>query len=564
MILVGSKGKLAQHVLGTDLVRSDKNDLMKIIYQHKYWRLLEMVPGILAWSIIILPPIIAIKYPFAIAIMAIFYAVLWLFRSLRLSFKLYISYRITQEAMNVNWNYLLDLIEHPEKLDGEQIDLSSPFLKLQKGFYKELAGLKNNILRLKEKRQFLKPSQIYHAILFVTYKESIDVVRESIKSYTESFYPHKKLMLVMGGEEGDKENFLKIAQQMENEFGDKFLKIIKTVHPKGLSGEIPGKSANATFAGKELKKYLDGEEIPYEHVILSNFDADTVVHPNYFSELTYKYLMTEERSEKSYQPTHMFHNNIWDVPMMIRMVALSCTFWRMAESLDKNKYKSFSSRSMGFQTVIDTDYWDPSIIPEDSRQFWTAFLKYDGRHRVVSIYTPVYMDAVLSETYFETFKSQYTQLRRWAWGVMDFPFMAINLARHPRISLWEKIYRIFFFLENAFFWATGPLIIMFAGYLPSLMNDEFRDHVFAYNLPHITSQMLTIAAVGIVMCGIVSMIIVPNKKDMRWWDHILLFIQWLLVPITSVFLSAIPALDAQTRLVFGKHLEYKVTKKARK
>lgn len=526
-----------------------------------------MVPGFIAWSAIILPIIIAIYNPIAIAILAIVYAVIWLFRSVRLSINLYRSYLRTQDAMQVNWNYLLDLIEHPDKIDQAEKEAraTKPLLKGQKIFFLELKNLNNRITWLKQNNQYLKPSDIYHAVLMVTYKESYEIVKESVKSYADSFYPHKKLILVLGGEEADEENFKTISKKIEDEFGDKFYKIIKTVHPKGLPGEIPGKSSNATFAAKELKKYLDEQNINYHNVILSNFDADTATHPNYFSELTFKYLMTKKRTQKAYQPTHMFHNNIWDVPIMIRMVALSCTFWRMAESLDKKKYKSFSSRSMGFETVLDTNYWDPSIIPEDSRQFWTAFMKYDGKHTVSSIYTPVYMDAVLDDTYVKTFKSQYIQLRRWAWGVVDFPFMAINLARHPKISLWEKVRRIFFFLENAFFWATGPLIIMFAGWLPSLMNEGFRDSVLAYNLPKITSQLLTIAAIGIIMCGIISLILVPRKEKKRsTGETISLLLQWLLVPITSIFLSAIPALDAQTRLLFGKHLEYKVTKKARK
>lgn len=539
---------------------------MQLIYKHKYWRLLEMVPGLLAWTALLLPVVIAIYYPIVIAVLAIMYALLWLFRSIRLSINLYRGYRRTQNAMKVNWNYLLDLVEHPDKIDQavEEANFKKPLLQPQRIFNLELKNLKNRYIWMKKHDQYMRPSEVYHAILLVTYKESYELVRESVKSYTESFYPYEKIILVLGGEEGDRENFQRIADKLKEEFGDKFYKIITTIHPKGLPGEIPGKSANATFAGKELKRYLDDSVIDYDRVILSNFDADTVAHPAYFSELTFKYLVTKNRTQKAYQPTHMFHNNIWDVPIMIRMVALACTFWRMSEALDKHKYKSFSSRSMGFQTVIDTNYWDPAIIPEDSRQFWTAYLKYNGKHTVSWIYTPVYMDAVLSDSYAETFKSQYVQLRRWAWGVMDFPFMALNLAKHPRIKFGEKVYRIFYFLENAFFWATGPLIIMFAGWLPSLMNSEFRESVLAYNLPNITSQILTIAAAGIIMCGIISVVIVPRNENRGFWARVSLFFQWLLVPIVSIFLSAIPALDAQTRLLFNRHLEYKVTEKARK
>ena len=375
------------------------------------------------------------------------------------------------------------------------------------------------------------------------------------------------MILVFAGEESDQENFLALSQKIKHEFGEKFMHYMHTIHPKNIPGEIKGKSSNTTYAAKELKKYLDARppenKIHYENIIVSNFDADTVAHPLYFTELTFKYLTADRRTEKGYQPTHMFHNNIWDVPLATRIVALGCTFWRMAESMESNKYKSFSSRSIGFKTVIEVNYWDPSIIPEDSRQYWTAFTIYDGRHKLIPIYSPVYMDAVLSETYIKTFQSQYNQLRRWAWGVCDFPFVALNLWHNKKIPLGQKIYLIIDFLKNSLLWATGPILITFMGFLPGALNPDFRNTVLAYNLPQIMSNILTLASGGIVMCAIISLNLVPSHPKRGTLGRIILCVQWLFVPVVSIVLSAIPAIDAQTRLMFGKYLEYKVTNKTR-
>ena len=179
--------------------------------------------------------------------------------------------------------------------------------------------------------------------------------------------------------------------------------------------------------------------------MVSVFDADTVVHPQYFNELTFKYLTADRRWEKAYQPTHMFHNNIWDVPMMIRMVALSCTFWRMAESMEKEKYKSFSSRSLSFKTIVDVGYWDPSIIPEDSRQYWTAYTVYQGRHRLVPIYSPVYMDLIF-ETYVKLSKS----IRSVRLGMYVFTIRFLNLSLKSSISLFKKFILFLNFLKTSF------------------------------------------------------------------------------------------------------------------
>ena len=540
-----------------------------LIYEHPLWRMLEMVPGALSWFAIILPILLSAIAPFAAATVMIIYTVTWLFRSVKLSFNLYRSSILVKKALNTDWEKMLSFNDHPEKIDYEiqrinDLQEKSGKDEKLKQEIQQLKVLKTSIEHLQKTGQYKKSREIIHAIIYVTYKESYELIRESIKSYANSKYNAQKMIFIFAGEASDKKNVLEISEKIKQEFGPKFMDFIVTIHPQNIPGEIKGKSSNATFAGKELKKYLDAQKIDYENVVVSNFDADTVIHPCYFTELTFKYLTADQRTEKGYQPTHMFHNNIWDVPMATRIVALSCTFWRMAESMEQDRYKSFSSRSIGFKTVVDVNYWDPSIIPEDSRQYWTAYTIYDGRHRLIPIYSPVYMDAVLSDTYIKTFKSQYNQLRRWAWGVCDFPFVAINLWYNKKIKFSQKVYLIVDFLKNSLLWATGPLLMSFMGFLPGSLNIAFRDTVLAYNLPHIMSQILTLASAGIVMCAIICLSLVPYNPKKGLWGTVLLCIQWLFVPIVSIVLSAVPALDAQTRLMFGKYLEYKVTQKARK
>lgn len=526
---------------------------------------MEILPGVLSWSALLLPILISIYYPAVVASFMIAYTVFWLFKSIKLSFNLYRAHRIIQKARQTDWKTLIEAYGKPDSI----ADLTSQLTQnksdcLTKNFLSELSS---QVSSQKESGKYIPPSEIYQAVIFVTYKESLDLIRESIKSYANSSFDSKRIIFVFGAEERDEKNATHAYELLKKEFGHRFHSFILSMHPANIEGEIKGKSANATWAAKILRQHLDSEKIPYENVILSNFDADTVAEKDYFSELTFKYLITPDRTKKTFQPTHMFHNNIWDVPTMVRMVALSCTFFRMAESMDAEKYKSFSSRSMSFQTAVDTDYWDPAVIPEDSRQFWTAYILSDGNHELISICTPVYMDAVLDENYIKTFKSQYTQLRRWAWGVCDFPFVAINLIRNPKISTWLKIKNIFESMENSFFWATGPLIITFTGWIPGLINDRFPSSVLAYNLPQITSFLLTISAVGIITCALISLNIVPKRPHTgkeHFYDRFILIAQWLLVPFVSIFLSAVPALDAQTRLMFGRRLEYKVTVKARK
>jgi len=51
----------------------------------------------------------------------------------------------------------------------------------------------------------------------------------------------------------------------------------------------------------------------------------------------------------------------------------------------------------------------------------------------------------------------------------------------------------------------------------------------------------------------------PNKKNIL--SYIMQPLEFLLLPVIGFFFSALPGIDAHTRLMLGKYIEYKVTEK---
>lgn len=537
-----------------------------LIRQARYWRIIEVIPGALTWSAFLFIFFGSFFWPFLTANLIITYTLIWVFRTFHFSYNLTKSFRYSQRAQKTDWKRLLSLIEKPENL--QKIINSSEFfidplvLREKKGPVEKLFLQK--IHHLQKTNQYLKPSEVIHCITLMTAKESYEVLKTSIESYINSNYDLKKVIFMLGCEESDWPNALEISQRLQKEYGHKFLAYLHSFHPKNLPNELVGRAGNATWAAKALKRFLDNNNISYDKVILSSFDADTVISPNFLNELTFRYCITDNRIEVGYQPVPFYHNNIWDVPVFNRLVAISCSFWQLSVSLRTDENKSFSSRSMSFQSVLDFNYWDARVVQDDSRQFWTAYFVYEGRHYLENIFSPVYMDAVLSDSYLKTLKSQYKQLRRWAWGVSDFPFIFFNMLNSKHISLDKKVYEILHFLESVFFWATGPILMLFAGAVPSMVNRNFGQSVLSLNLPLYMSYLLNIASVGILICLIITTQIIPFDQQKRFIRKISLFLQWLLVPIVSVTLSSIPAIDAQTRLMLNQRLDFQVTQKSRK
>jgi len=52
-----------------------------------------------------------------------------------------------------------------------------------------------------------------------------------------------------------------------------------------------------------------------------------------------------------------------------------------------------------------------------------------------------------------------------------------------------------------------------------------------------------------------------RPKDYPLWRALLTPLEFILMPVATFFFTTLPGLDAHTRLMLGKYLEYKVTEK---
>ncbi len=59
-----------------------------------------------------------------------------------------------------------------------------------------------------------------------------------------------------------------------------------------------------------------------------------------------------------------------------------------------------------------------------------------------------------------------------------------------------------------------------------------------------------------------NLIVPPRPAEWGLRDRIISYVQWIGLPLVGILFSTLPALDAQTRLLTGRYLEYRVTEKA--
>lgn len=407
----------------------------------------------------------------------------------------------------------------------------------------------------------VKPSEAIHVIMIATYNETIDVLEPTVKSVLASNYDMSKVILAMAYEGRDGAKAEPAVLEIMKKYGSEFRYAASYKHPL-TEGEVRGKGGNITFAARKLQKYLEEQKIDPELVQVTTLDADNRPHKNYLAALTYTFCMVAEPRYVSFQPIPIFTNNIWDVPALMRVIATGNSFWNIILSLRPHMIRNFSSHAQSMAALIDTDFWSVRTIVEDGHQYWRTYFRYNGRHDVYPIYVPIYQDAVLSEGYKRTLKAQFVQIRRWAWGASDIAYVWTKAYMTPNsISKFDKLAKLSRLIESHLSWATAPLIIAFAAFIPVLFNPE---DIASNQLPNVVSNIQRVAMIGIIITMFLSFKSLPPKPERYKRHHsVFMALQWVLLPVTTIGYNASAALYSQTRLFLGKYLDkFDVTEKA--
>lgn len=500
-------------------------------WDRRLYRALEIMPGFLAWGTLGLLVALSFFKPVWVAVFIIVFDVYWLLKALYLSMHTRAAFRHMRRELRRDWQSELE-VARPASND--------------------LAGL---LWR-----------DLYHVVILPMYREPLAIVRESISSIACSRYPMDRLIVVLAIEARAGREALETAQAIQREFGTRFFKFAISVHPEGLPGEMPGKGSNEAWAGRQIKReIIDPLGIPYERIIVSVFDVDTVIHADFFACLTWNYLVSEHPLRSSFQPIPLFTNNIWEAPAFARVFAFSTTFWQMIQQARPERLVTFSSHSMGFKALAEIGFWQGNMVSEDSRIFWQCYLRYDGDWRTVPLYFPVFMDANVAPTFWRTVVNQYRQIRRWLYGAENNAFLLFGFLKNKNISLYKKLYVGWFMVETTHSSATNSLIIVLLGWLPLFVGGAgFSGSVLSYNLPQITRTIMDVTMLGLASMVTISMALLPPRPvNYGRFAMIWMVLQWLLFPINFIVFGAIPALDAQTRLMVGRYLGFWVTPKAR-
>lgn len=532
--------------------------------QRKLQRFFEIMPGATSWIIITGMFLLAFRHPLIAAVIIISFYIYWLVRMMYLTLFLILSYMRLSAENRTDW---MTRVRGLDDLNKYSVTLKTD--PVRRGF-RDRVSLYFHRKELEALRRSgsLPPASkdIHHLVIMPVAKEARDVIEPGIIGLAEGTFPAERIVVILALEARAPQDIKNDVGSIRQDYNGKFMDMLVIIHPDGVAGEARAKGANATFAAKKAAEYFSDKGIQFDNVIVSCFDSDTVVAPNYFASLTYYFMTYPSRERASFQPVPVYNNNIWDAPGITRVLDVGSSFFQLIEATNPEKLVTFSSHSMSFRALVDVGYWPVDMISDDSGIFWKSFIHFDGRYHVVPMYATLSMDAVVAENWWKTVINVYKQKRRWAWGVENFPIVMRAFLANHKIPLFTKLkcgYKLF---EGHISWSTWAFLLTIIGWLPAIFGrGEFQHSVFYYSAPRITGTIFQLASFSLVTSIILSLCLLPKKQEKHpVIQRIGFTLQWLLIPVTMVFLSALPALDAQTRLMLGKYMTFWVTDKSRK
>lgn len=481
-------------------------------------RFLEILPGSFSWFLILFPVWGSFWIPHYVAYYIILFDVLWFYKSGSLAVTSVMSHLKLNAAKKYDW--------------------------------------------LKDAKRLPDFNRVHHLILIPTYKEPLHTLERGLDSIISQDIPPKMISVCVAFEEREDKEAKDKARVIAQKYKGRFANLFISFHPD-LPGEVKGKSSNEAYGAKYAKKMLvDKQKRDLDFITVTSKDADGILFPKYLSCLTYKFLASDQRHLRFWQPIVLFYSNIWEIPAPIRVMSSLSSVYQTGINVRSDKLVNYSMYSSSLRLIDDVGYWDVDVIPEDYRIFFKCFFQKDGKVEVNPIFLPIFADAAQSTSYWKSLVNLYEQEKRWAWGVSDDSYFIKNWLTQTQIPFWKRTVRVFKVVEDHILWPVNWFAVTIGATIPVVLNPQFAQTVMGQNLPRISFGILTLCWVFLGVILIIDFRQRPKRAEgVSLLKKMLTPIEFIMMPVVTFIFTALPGIDAHTRLMLGKYLEYRVTEK---
>jgi len=409
----------------------------------------------------------------------------------------------------------------------------------------------------------LPRESVHHVVIIPNYKEPLSVLCRTLDALAEQEGAAKRMTVVLAMEAAEPEALSK-ARMLQAQYRPRFAQVYFTIHPKGLPGEMQCKSANEAWAARWIKRRLvDESGYNIDHILVTTMDADTIWHPQHFACLTTLFALNPQRHLRFWQGPIRYHNNIWEISPSIALVHAYSSAWELAYLSAPGWIPlPMSSYSLSLRLLDGVGYWDGDVIADEWHMFIKAFFQRDGQVKLERVYLPFSGAATGGENLWDSLKHRYQQSVRHAWGSKEVGYTLARIIEYPEIPRWTALRLLFRVAHDIILSGAGWVIMTVGPQLVFLLYPEL--FVAEWKTPIFLLLQISLAIVSILGAVVMIMDVRVRPPRPRPWtlkDVLGTLLSFPLLPLLTLIVLAIPTIQAQTLLMVGMPIQFKVTRK---
>lgn len=493
-------------------------------------RALDGIPGCLAWAALLFSVVGAVAYPNLILAIA---AGLGLYSALRFFFAGIANIRgqhLINEWEQINWYDRYQQTAPPDSLPWDTV---------------------------------------HHVVIIPNYKETIETLRTTLDNLAAQYEAQQRMTVVLAMEAGE-EGCVEKAEQLLRSYRHKFAHAYYTVHPRGLPGEMQCKSANEAWAARWVRrKLVEDHDYSIDHLLVTTMDADTLWHSDYFYALTYLFATNPARYLRFWQAPIRYHTNIWDISPPMRLINAYSTAFELAYLAAPWWIPMpMSSYTLSMKLLESSGYWDPDVIADEWHMFIKAYFARDGEVQLERVFLPFSAYATTGSTVWQAIKNRYLQTLRHAWGSKEVGYIVAKMLENPQVPFSTSFKLLFRVAHDILLAGAGWVILTVGAQLTFLLRPSMLENLV---MAGFSNPLFVALQVSFILVSVLSIVfwyqdvIVrpprPPDKPQTIQERLLTLVSFPLIVILTLIFVALPTIQAQTRLMVGIPLQFRVTQK---
>lgn len=277
------------------------------------------------------------------------------------------------------------------------------------------------------------------------YKEPIELILKSLTNISE-IIGSENIIMTICLEERTPDLEKKILLITDN-FELRFKELIITIHPYGITGELPGKCSNSNYGIRSIYNHLKEANVTFkaEDYILTNFDIDTVFH-KYFLNILKQEINEEKSVDKVvWQPLLYYNWNFENLSFFTRIIGIFRSTL-MAGALSTFNINVMSVFSASLKLYVDGNFVHPYYQMDDIICFirWLTVSK-SSNLKIKPIYCATLSGPTSGDSIWFELKEMIRQGQRWSIGSAEvFHYF---LTKTKRINIFVSLIWSFNYLN---------------------------------------------------------------------------------------------------------------------